>query len=298
MAANFYNINNTVQNAIVALESVVQQGYDLGKKRLEQLKSEVVRDVRQILSGYNPTVVFNDAGIEKQRVVTNNTISTRIERLFKRKAAAFSAKTVAETKPLFTQVRQAAVQDYSNIMSEYDEPISELDAEDEDHLDLAIENFGAGYISNIDAFYYNGLRFIYEDLHDRISSNQEVDAINESLDAIDFNENTYNLSQTAHLRGMYRYATWYQARKNGITNFRMDINQDRASDLKPTGQVMKNNLFVRNEDSWTKKQANNKNPINGLGLHYNSNEYYTPIPDSVIGQAVAWSKKERKAIVA
>jgi len=120
-----------------------------------------------------------------------------------------------------------------------------------------------GYNSNINAFFFNDLRRLKEQIVSNLLSTRSINWT--------FNRNIYKLSVLSHLRGFFR-ALVFQGSKNLTDKYKLFVPSFVLPTLKTNSTTKKFLLKTLTVKEWFKVSE-----LDGLGLHHNSQEYYYPV---------------------
>jgi len=158
-----------------------------------------------------------------------------------------------------------------------------------------IKSFMSGHISNIDAVVFNEGRRILENVHDNITQQMSLRLTREQIGKIKFNRNIFQLSVTAHPRGLFRSIIAENAKGQGRKYFKMIVPPDKISKLSPSGITAGLIFLIMTAQQWDKKTGikNSVNTVGGLGAHHGSYEYFYPIDEDLFEEEERLAQEQR-----
>lgn len=195
--------------------------------------------------------------------------------------------------------------DYDNF-GEYDEfseySASELeDTKKSNIVGAIVGGFVIGYISNVLGVFFNEPRRIKERVSMNFSSQVGVDLAVKQASNTSFNRNIFKLSVITHSRSLYNAILYSAGQKASTPYFKVLIPSNRMEDVDPSGTIAavlfgiytasELNNMMNNRSS-----GSNTSAVNGLGLNYNSFEYYLPIFEEDLETEKEISRQQRKEL--
>jgi hypothetical protein len=137
-----------------------------------------------------------------------------------------------------------------------------------------------GYNLNISNFFSSSIHKVKMLFSDNIGHNYNqrsiaTDQLNSLEFTKNFNENTFKLSTISESRRLFRGLV---AKASKTENFKMLVPYSILPSLNPSGITAKNLYLIKIKDEWAKTNGlTNIAVVEGLGLHYGSQEYYKPV---------------------
>lgn len=152
-----------------------------------------------------------------------------------------------------------------------------------------------GYLSNINAFFYNEIRRIKEYTYENIFSGANKRSLaTKQLESVFFNQNVYKLSTIIHGRALFRAII--EASAKNYTHFKAVIPLKYISNLAPTGLTIKALYLIKTRNEWSDFIGNkNANVVGGLSLHHGDRVYYYPVKNNDL--EIELAKKQRKQLL-
>jgi hypothetical protein len=140
------------------------------------------------------------------------------------------------------------------------------------------KTFEYGYLSNVEAYFFNEIRKIKEKVFDNISQNKRSLATDQLQDLY-LNKNIFKLSVVSHPRALFRSLVAKSA-ETKTEYFKAIVPSSVLPTLNPKGVTASNLYLIKTKEEWAKTNGvENINVVDGLGLHHGSQEYYLPILD-------------------
>lgn len=140
------------------------------------------------------------------------------------------------------------------------------------------KTFEFGYLSNVEAYFFNEIRKIKEKVFDNISQGKRSLATDQLQDLY-LNKNIFKLSVVSHPRALFRSLVSKSA-ESETEYFKAIVPSSVLPTLNPKGVTASNLYLIKTKEEWAKTNGvENINVVDGLGLHHGSQEYYLPIVD-------------------
>jgi len=140
------------------------------------------------------------------------------------------------------------------------------------------KTFEYGYLSNVEAYFFNEIRKVKEKVFDNISQGKRSLATDQLKD-LSLNKNVFKLSVVSHPRALFRSLVAKSA-ETKTEYFKAIVPSSVLPTLNPKGVTASNLYLIKTKEEWAKTNGvENINVVDGLGLHHGSQEYYLPILD-------------------
>lgn len=279
--------DNLFQRGITANEKFIQQAYN---DRYIPLVSELEDKVKVILTnGYSKAKKEMREGVEYITTSGNSGIKNDTKSKLRDQFKKFKERIFSKRYSDF--IMNGAQKNADSLMGEFYDVTMAFVSQSE------YNSYMAGHKSNMEAVVFNEERHILEDLEANFGQGLNMKVISDQISLYKINGNTFKLSVTAHPRGLFRGEVLKSAQNKGINNFKMMI--PRGIKLDKAGETIANIYLIRTLYEWEKKQAARKDgagTVGGLGLHYNSMDYYEPIAADELPMAQSLSREQRQEL--
>jgi len=271
-------------------EKIISNGYKLYENELKKTEDSLkIFLTKRIDKAETKTV--NGVAVLKSSMRLNNEIKSGVKDIMKKFQLKVSGGSMS--KNMMKDVTKLAIKSTVELDDKVEYASSLLIAEPQ------LKSFMSGHISNMNAVVFNEGRRVLENIHDNITQAVSIRLTKEQIGKIAFNRNIYNLSVTAHPRGLFRSIITDNAKKQGVNHFKLVIPPSKISSLLPAGITAGLLYKIKTRQQWDSETGvkNNVNTVGGLGTHHGSYEYLYPVEEENLTEEQILAKEQRAEFV-